>query len=509
MAEQTPPGPKTSGRIAGIIAIVVLVVGGYYGLIAKPASKSDATVADAEKAAVPEAAPQSSAPAASTDAAPSSADGQAKPTESASAVPSASPTGESAKAGEAPKVGENANSGETVKTGPTFDVVRVEPSGETVVAGLADPKAKVEVLDGSAPIGETKANERGEWAIAIDKPLAPGTHDLSIRATSPDGKTESFSGQRVAVEVAKPGDGEPLVVLNEPDAPSRVLQKPAAEPTPQVAEQIAPPAGEGAAPGTTADNQTAETTPAPGAAGSDASGQTKTATAQANTTPAPDGAAASAGANGAATTAQSGAASAPAAPATGETATAENKPAPTTGTDVATTPRVTVDAVEFEDGKLYIAGSAATGQTVRIYVDGTLVGEAKPGVGGRWLLEVSRAVSPGRHNVRVDQVEEGTGQVIVRAEVPFDRTEDVAALAPVTTAGSGSGGANASGDVPAPQSVIIRRGDNLWRISRRLYGRGVRFSTIYEANNDQIRDPHWIYPGQIFVLPAGDTGWTN
>lgn len=51
-------------------------------------------------------------------------------------------------------------------------------------------------------------------------------------------------------------------------------------------------------------------------------------------------------------------------------------------------------------------------------------------------------------------------------------------------------------------AVIIRRGDNLWRISRRVYGQGVRFSTIYLANQDQIRDPDRIWPGQVFTVPA-------
>ena len=50
-------------------------------------------------------------------------------------------------------------------------------------------------------------------------------------------------------------------------------------------------------------------------------------------------------------------------------------------------------------------------------------------------------------------------------------------------------------------AVIIRRGDTLWRISRRVYGRGVRYSTIYLANQDQISDPDRIWPGQIFSVP--------
>jgi nucleoid-associated protein YgaU len=54
----------------------------------------------------------------------------------------------------------------------------------------------------------------------------------------------------------------------------------------------------------------------------------------------------------------------------------------------------------------------------------------------------------------------------------------------------------------ADGAVIIRRGDNLWHISRRVYGHGIRFSTIYLANQDQIRNPDLIWPGQVFNVPA-------
>jgi nucleoid-associated protein YgaU len=50
-------------------------------------------------------------------------------------------------------------------------------------------------------------------------------------------------------------------------------------------------------------------------------------------------------------------------------------------------------------------------------------------------------------------------------------------------------------------AVIIRRGDTLWRISRRVYGRGIRYSTIYLANEKQIEDPDRIWPGQVFTVP--------
>lgn len=53
----------------------------------------------------------------------------------------------------------------------------------------------------------------------------------------------------------------------------------------------------------------------------------------------------------------------------------------------------------------------------------------------------------------------------------------------------------------ASGKAIIRRGDNLWSIARRVYGAGLKFTTIYKANKDQIRSPHRIYPGQVFDLP--------
>ena len=49
--------------------------------------------------------------------------------------------------------------------------------------------------------------------------------------------------------------------------------------------------------------------------------------------------------------------------------------------------------------------------------------------------------------------------------------------------------------------AIIRHGDNLWTIAKRVYGNGIKYTTIFEANDDQIRNPNRIYPGQVFDLP--------
>ena len=47
----------------------------------------------------------------------------------------------------------------------------------------------------------------------------------------------------------------------------------------------------------------------------------------------------------------------------------------------------------------------------------------------------------------------------------------------------------------------VVRGDNLWNIARAHYGEGWHYTVIFGANKDQIRDPHRIYPGQVFSLP--------
>ncbi len=451
---------------------------------------------------------------------------------------------------------------------PTFDVVRVEPSGETVVAGLAEPQATVEVLDGPTAVATAEANARGEWALALDTPLPPGAHNLAIRATSKDRGTAMLSDQRVAVSVPEDKSSDDvLVVLNTPDTPSTVLQMPAAgtgpepatpasgpEPTPQVAEAmpeetpgeapVAPAGADVAVAGaepespTVAEPEVAMVSPtepeatatapaapsAPVASRSEpevamASPAEKPATTEEVATASPDEAPTTAEEPGA--TEESVAAAGPAAPAeapvmveepgaTGEAVAATEPPAAAQGEPAEPMkPAVTVAAVEADTaGRLYVAGTAETTESVRVYLDNQPIGEATPSPSGTWLVEVKREVPSGTYHVRADQVDDATGDVIARAEVPFEREIAVATLVPTTTVGA-AGGAETSGAVPALETVIIKRGDNLWTIARNLYGRGIRYSTIYQANKDQIRDPHWIYPGQVFLIPAGNTAWQN
>ena len=56
-------------------------------------------------------------------------------------------------------------------------------------------------------------------------------------------------------------------------------------------------------------------------------------------------------------------------------------------------------------------------------------------------------------------------------------------------------------EAKAPSQIIIQPGNNLWKLSRKIYGKGTMYTVIYEANKDQIRKPGLIYPGQVFLTP--------
>ena len=92
-------------------------------------------------------------------------------------------------------------------------------------------------------------------------------------------------------------------------------------------------------------------------------------------------------------------------------------------------------------------------------------------------------------------IERAVGPAIAQ-DTPVD--ED----ATLQTAGDGPRTISQTPLTQSSNSVIIRRGDTLWQISRRLYGQGVRYTTIYLANQDQITDPDLIEPGQIFGVPG-------
>ncbi len=376
---------------------------------------------------------------------------------------------------------------------PAFDIVRVEKDGNVVVAGRARPKAKVQVLLDGEVLGEITADERGEWVFVPERPLPAGPHEMAIRVLQ-DGQV-LMSPQTVTLAVPERKDKGALVVLAEPDKPSRVLQKP------QEMAKVAPEKP-------SADSPMKKPEKVEAAAGREAVSAPKVAT-KAEVLKKAAAAASSGGV------------------------------------------RLILQTVDYDEkGDIFFTGRANPGQTVRLYVDNHHLGDAVADANGDWSWKGSRQIEPGVHRLRVDRVLPN-GKVVERIELPFMRAEaaQVAALKaqaekeeqeatvaggstratpPEATStqaaapqqsgmakermakmeGSADGmtdktGMAAGKDVP-PSRVIIQPGDNLWTIARHIYGRGIQYTIIYEANRDQIRDPDLIYPGQVFTTPKAE-----
>ena len=51
-----------------------------------------------------------------------------------------------------------------------------------------------------------------------------------------------------------------------------------------------------------------------------------------------------------------------------------------------------------------------------------------------------------------------------------------------------------------PKHHIVVRGDTLWDISTKAYNDSWNWPYLWAINRTQIKDPHWIYPGQDILL---------
>ncbi|KAA9370494.1 Ig-like domain-containing protein [Ochrobactrum quorumnocens] len=173
---------------------------------------------------------------------------------------------------------------------------------------------------------------------------------------------------------------------------------------------------------------------------------------------------------------------------------------------------IAIEAVEIEGDKVFVAGNAKgskEGATVVVNANDIMLGSSAISPEGRFLVQSQKPLAVGDYIIRADLVDSG-GRVIATARVPFRREagENVSAIASET---SGQNGGTEDPATSAPLqkvegSVIIRKGDNLWTISKRTYGKGTRYTTIYLANRDQIRNPDLILPGQVFVMPQQPLG---
>lgn len=322
---------------------------------------------------------------------------------------------------------------------PAFDIVRVGPTGDSVIAGRAAPGKVLELLVNGKVHDRVEVRESGAFALT-PPPLPPGDHELTLREIGADG-TETLSRQSVTVVLSPDSATPPVVALAEPDKPTALLSSAGV-----VARSLHDTDEAAIIADVTADEEAAAGPP-------DA---------------------------------------APAAP----SPPAVSAPAPAPE-------KVVIAAVEAEAGRLYVSGQAPPEAAVRLYLNDTFLAQGKASDGGAISFRIDSGVPAGDYSVRLDQVVPGDGKVQSRAEVAFAMPEaslqDPQAATPAAPADPGDGSHVV---VPEVRTVRVDRGDSLWRISRRIYGSGVRYTVIYDANQEQIRNPDRIYPGQLFVLPA-------
>ena len=343
---------------------------------------------------------------------------------------------------------------------PSFDVLRVEPDGSTVIAGKAEPGTTLDIMNGETVIASTQVGSTGDFAVILDNPLPAGDYQLTLRITGKDGAVR-LSEEVATVSIPESADGELLAMVSKPGKASRIIAQPAAPAAPEPVETAAAtpdangtgtpaatpdqPAAAGTDPGAAAPAATATETAAGTETGAATEGTTEMAAAVAPssgvetpalpeasallTTSAPQVAGQGDAANAAGDTAASADATpaAEVALATPESPAVEAMPADAT---------VRVDAVEIEGDRIFIAGSATPGFKVEVSADGVAIGSDTADETGRFIVEATTELSVGDHIINADLMDKAGDNILLRATVPFNRPEGeaLAAVAPAEPA---------------------------------------------------------------------------
>lgn len=368
---------------------------------------------------------------------------------------------------------------------PSFDIVRVEKSGDGVMAGRAAAGWTIKVVSGEVIIAETIADEEGAWTVVLETPLPPGDHELVVTATSPDGTNSLSSQDPVKVAVAETERrGQDIAALPEAVAPAEPEPDGAAPSAPQdnasaadstasetgpdavAADETAPasedeipgdksliqnpyvrpgsepPAEAGAEPQSTPDMAEGEI---PGdksliekpyvRPGSESPAEPGPGTQSAQTDgedipgdksliePAPRTLAREpSGSPEASDEASSEAGGVPGQP------EPVLDPPPAGAPVHKEKPPVVFKTVDYQDtgpdsGKITAGGEGDPGAQLRIYFDDRQIGEAVIGEDGKWSFETELKLEPGDHVLRADRLQEGTGMPGGRASVSMRRVK--------------------------------------------------------------------------------------
>jgi len=291
---------------------------------------------------------------------------------------------------------------------PKFDVVRVDPEGNIVIAGSAQPNSIIEIISGNEQLGQLKADGRGEWVFVPTSRLKNGNIIIIVRDIT-DQKNIIESKDAVVIGIPRLGG----------DITGAKNQKPLAMVVPR----------------SEASKQATRIIQIPGLE-------------------------------------------------TGRSILKNNTYSKNNLEEVEKEELVlTLNTIDYDDGDLMLLSGQATAQNVlRIYINDKMSGSINSFDNGTWSFQLQSRLSPGHYQIRVDLIS-SDGKVKKRIQVPFEKVQPI--------------------DMKNERrTVIIKPGNSLWRIAARVYGSGFRYTEIYKANLDQIRDPDLIYPGQVFKLPT-------
>ncbi|MGE5646811.1 MAG: LysM peptidoglycan-binding domain-containing protein [Acidobacteriota bacterium] len=85
-----------------------------------------------------------------------------------------------------------------------------------------------------------------------------------------------------------------------------------------------------------------------------------------------------------------------------------------------------------------------------------------------------------------------------------DLTADITVAQQAASAGAAhaaQAGQSSQGMSGGAQTYTVQAGDTLSKIAQKYYGDASHYRKIFEANQDQLKDPNMIKPGQRLVIP--------
>src|SRR5688572_5080704 len=216
----TLPTRRQGGAVAALVALTVFgAVVAWFGMVKPQGAGQSAEEATSASTAAP---PGGGAMPAQVKAEQEASPAPQPPPQVAQgpAEPAPSPAGQARQAPEPSRIVPVADKAVV----PSFDVVRIEPNGESVIAGRGAPGAAIELLRNGRSHARALADTSGLFAF-VPPPLPPGSHEIGLTSIAPDG-TRAQSRESVTVVISEDRARKPLVTLTSPDRPTVVLSAP-------------------------------------------------------------------------------------------------------------------------------------------------------------------------------------------------------------------------------------------------------------------------------------------